>query len=59
MGINCICTRCTAEFPVQRGAAAFLELVRPLTGSSEELEVGDVIMYDEDPDARPHWVWDE
>lgn len=57
-GINCICSRCSAEFSPQLGIQAFRHLMEPLTGGRDDLELGDVITFTEDPDARPFWIWE-
>lgn len=56
-GIGCVCHSCGAPFHRDAGRAAWREIARPLTGDPDELEVGDVLAYMEDPDRRPY-LWD-
>ena len=57
-GVNCVCTRCGELFDRRSGVLAWRELMVGLTGDPQELELGDVLEFIEDPDARPFWIWD-
>lgn len=57
-GINCVCHSCGEHFPRSYGIQAYRELMEPLTGAPDQLELGDVVEFMEDPEDRPYWIWD-